>query len=313
MRLSSTDREGNRRRFCQVRDRPRAARLCVLSRSMRSPWSVIVPASAGKMPLTRLKSDVLPAPFGPMSPTTRPADSVRSIASATTIPPKRLSSPRTSSMADIGGLLRRTPEIPGGDETLRPPEHEYQNEPGEEQPLKGAEKRRRQVQEGDRLRQRLEEHRSDDGTPGGPDAAHHDHREDGRGLEQLELLRRNESEIVGVERTREAGEPRAEGEDRDLHGHRIAPQCAKSELVVSHGAECPPIRAVRDAAREQDGKPRDRDHEGDIGLTPSSLDEEGRYVRQAARAARERHVLDRLKQAELEADARDQEVIARDP
>src|SRR2546425_4713787 len=86
-----------------------------VSRSMRSPMKRMAPASGVSAPAIRLKSVVLPAPFGPMSPVMVPASIASSMPSTARRLPKALTSPDTSSMTpDYGktpgateGLSRR--------------------------------------------------------------------------------------------------------------------------------------------------------------------------------------------------------------
>ena len=55
------------------------------------------PAAAGRAPVRQLNSEVLPAPFGPMTAATLPARCRRSTPSRLVTPPKRKVRPRTSS------------------------------------------------------------------------------------------------------------------------------------------------------------------------------------------------------------------------
>src|SRR5215470_9181379 len=67
-----------------------------VKRSMRSPMNRIAPGSGA--PAIRLKSVVLPAPFGPMSPVIVPASIARSTPSTARRFPNALTTPDTSSM-----------------------------------------------------------------------------------------------------------------------------------------------------------------------------------------------------------------------
>src|SRR5258705_8012526 len=85
---------------------------CGASPAMLSPARLIVPRSGGWMPVMRLTSVVLPAPFGPMRPRISPAPIVRATSLVATSPPKRLVSPTVSSSA-ISGVPRLLAEQAG--------------------------------------------------------------------------------------------------------------------------------------------------------------------------------------------------------
>ena len=87
--------------FCQVRARPLRARWNVLRRPSDWPSSSTSPESGFTMPQTRLNREVLPAPLGPIRPSTRPACRVRLMSSATRMPPKLLFRFSNSSTADM--------------------------------------------------------------------------------------------------------------------------------------------------------------------------------------------------------------------
>src|SRR6476661_1359428 len=182
IRLSITDNDGNSRTCCQVRDRPSRALWCSANRSSGLPSSVIVPSSAGMTPEIKLKSDVLPAPFGPISPRTRPLRIDRSMLSATTMPPKLLLSERTSSISGLRcfGVGRGGPGGTGLDQSTGANEHEHQHEPREQEPLQRSKQDRRQVQERDGLRQDLQQNCTNHRPPRASEPADNDHRQDRR-------------------------------------------------------------------------------------------------------------------------------------
>src|SRR5436190_16197588 len=72
----------------------------------------MVPRSGRSSPVIRLKSVVLPAPFGPMTSRRSPGSTTRSTVAVTRSPPNDFSSPRTAS-AVMG--RRRSPSLPAGD------------------------------------------------------------------------------------------------------------------------------------------------------------------------------------------------------
>src|SRR5229473_1455259 len=68
-------------------------RSCGLATVISRPFRWISPASGARPPAIRLKSVVLPAPFGPMIPSASPCATDRSISSAAMTEPKLLRSP----------------------------------------------------------------------------------------------------------------------------------------------------------------------------------------------------------------------------
>src|SRR5438876_5785081 len=79
--------------------RPFRAAACTLRRRVFSPSNVIVPSWGTKPEIAR-SVDVLPAPLGPMSATTSPSFTSRSIPRTASTAPYAISTPRSSS---IGG------------------------------------------------------------------------------------------------------------------------------------------------------------------------------------------------------------------
>src|SRR6202047_178228 len=73
-------------------------RWCGLAAVILRPYSQISPASGARPPAIRLKSVVLPAPFGPMMPSASPGATDRSISSAAITEPKVLRRPLIFSM-----------------------------------------------------------------------------------------------------------------------------------------------------------------------------------------------------------------------
>src|SRR5213594_3156978 len=90
--FSITVRRGNGFITWNVRPMPSSARryagACVISR----PWKKMRPPETRSAPLTRLKNVVLPAPFGPMSPTISPSSAANSTSLTATRPPNSLRS-----------------------------------------------------------------------------------------------------------------------------------------------------------------------------------------------------------------------------
>ena len=112
IRFSSADMRANSCGIWKVRSRPRAKRRWAGRRVTSRPSNRMAPPSAGQAPVTMLNRVVLPAPFGPMSPVTVPASTVRLHRSTAHSPPKRLIASRTSMIA---GMLSPGCEDPNPD------------------------------------------------------------------------------------------------------------------------------------------------------------------------------------------------------
>ena len=94
---------------------PRRARKCEATPPRSRPSKRIVPPSGAIVPAIRLKTELLPAPLGPIIPRQWPDSSEKVTSSATTIAPNRFCKPTTSSSADIV-LFRRAAGGPEGRE-----------------------------------------------------------------------------------------------------------------------------------------------------------------------------------------------------
>ncbi len=86
MRFSSTDSRGKPRAIWNVRTRPRAVTRCGAQPVTSAPSKTTRPPSGGINPDTQLKSVVLPAPLGPISPVIVPPFTARSTPSSAVTP-----------------------------------------------------------------------------------------------------------------------------------------------------------------------------------------------------------------------------------
>src|SRR4051812_28916254 len=82
-----------------VRAMPRRARLYGGSLVMSRPSRRTRPALGARRPVITLNRVVLPAPFGPMRPVILPGSALNDTSSTATLPPKRTTTPSTSSWA----------------------------------------------------------------------------------------------------------------------------------------------------------------------------------------------------------------------
>ena len=95
IRLSRTVSVANSCAIWKVRSRPRWSNWCGLRPVTSSAPRKMRPESGASTPAIRLKSVVLPAPFGPISPVIEPRAVSRLAPSTAAMPPKRLKTPAT--------------------------------------------------------------------------------------------------------------------------------------------------------------------------------------------------------------------------
>src|SRR5207244_6135922 len=87
---------------------------------MSEPSIATVPDVGGSSPVTTLNSVVLPAPFGPINPVTRPSSAESEASSSAMLPPKRTLTPRTSSRGTDPYLVEGEGLVDGDDPLGRP-------------------------------------------------------------------------------------------------------------------------------------------------------------------------------------------------
>jgi len=97
-----------------VSAKPSCARRWIGMRVMSRPSKRTVPACGARIPVSRRKSVVLPAPFGPMRPTSSPRSTAIETSSTACTPPKAIERPLPSSImraaaATSAGAARRCP------------------------------------------------------------------------------------------------------------------------------------------------------------------------------------------------------------
>src|ERR1700722_8977495 len=102
--LSAAVSEPKSSRRWNVRARPRRARRFGPLRAMSWPFMKMSPWSGRCSPVMTLNNVVFPAPLGPISPVTSPADAVSETPESAVTPPKRTATARTSSAAASAGM-----------------------------------------------------------------------------------------------------------------------------------------------------------------------------------------------------------------
>src|SRR5882724_650757 len=118
MTFSRTVMSENGRSFWKVRATPRCAISSGRSRVTSAPSRLTRPASARWKPVTRSKSVDLPAPFGPITPTSSPGATANETSRLAITPPKRLVRPltlrRLTYLFVRGAIRRARPTRPDG-------------------------------------------------------------------------------------------------------------------------------------------------------------------------------------------------------
>src|SRR5579864_2281538 len=175
---------------------------------MSAPRNRTRPAVGARNPVTRLKSVVLPAPFGPISPTISPSRTVNETPSTARSPPNVRDRPETSSTAPPPQQRAEPPREDG----TEPPredgvEHPVRQIRGHEDEDRAVEEQPVFFQEPERLRQHRQRHAAQDRPDEGAGAPEHRIREDRhslaegrlRGVDQIREVDREPSGQAGDE------------------------------------------------------------------------------------------------------------------
>src|SRR5688572_25017454 len=176
---------------------------------MSWPSNTRRPALGASTPVTRLKSVVFPAPFGPITAWMAPA-STDSATSATAVnPPNDFVNPSTASNLCVLRHARDDARARAADQPPWAPDHHGDQQRAEEghPPLLDHAERLGQQRDGDGARHR---------APEAPHAAQEHDDEDLGGAVEPELGRVDEQRVVRVEGAAHAGHERAEREHREL-------------------------------------------------------------------------------------------------
>src|SRR5437763_9994171 len=194
------------------------------------------PLAVGSTPEIWPISVVLPAPFGPISACTSPRTMSSVTSSVATTPPKRLETPRSSSMAfpeESRDALGR--EHHDGEQ------HDADREPGMVLVIRGEGRDPADAVVGDEMLEREQQRRADEPAPERADAAedHHDHQ--GAGLDPVQEARAHVVRLVGDERAGEAGNGAGDDEAQELvsvdrEADRLGPRFVLAN-GVDHAAE----------------------------------------------------------------------------
>src|SRR5256714_13256859 len=179
---------------------------------MSAPLKMMRPLSVASTPAIWPISVVLPAPFGPISACTSPRVTSKVTSSVATTPPKRLLTPRSSSMAapseEAGNTLGRQHDDRQ--------QHDAHREAGMVLVVRRELREPDDAVVGDQMLE-AEEHRgADDAAPEGADAAqdHHDHQR--AGLDPVKQARADIARLVGDQRARQAADAAGDDEAEEL-------------------------------------------------------------------------------------------------
>ena len=145
----------------------------------------------------------------------------------------------------------------------------------------------------------------------GAHAAEHHHGQHGRRMQHFELLGTDVLEIERIEPARDAGDAAADGKHHHLDGHGIAAERGERQLLVAHGGDRAAVGSVHDA-RDQPDRQRRYCRRKSRGRPACARPGDGvGNGGNSARSAGELEVLDHLQQPELESEAGDQKIVAR--
>src|SRR5512134_927195 len=117
------------------RPMPRRQRSCGAMPVTLRPLNFTSPASGRMCPVMRLKSVVLPAPFGPMTAPIEPCGTSKLTPPTARKPSKLLASPRTSSTAQPRGHAVRERAERAGDTAREHEEQRDEDRPENERPV----------------------------------------------------------------------------------------------------------------------------------------------------------------------------------
>src|SRR5690242_5046387 len=163
---------------------------------MSAPRNRTRPAVGARNPVTRLNSVVLPAPFGPISPTISPSRTVNETPSTARSPPNARARPATSSTAPPPQQQAEPPgedgAEPSREDGAEPPredgvEHSVRQIRGYEDEDRAIEEQPVFFQEPECLRQHRQRHAAQDRPDEGAGAPEHRVGEDRHGLAEGRL------------------------------------------------------------------------------------------------------------------------------
>ena len=266
VRFSRTVRSSNSSVLCQVRASPRRARACggipveiAARRARRGPVYRTNPVIASM-------NVVLPAPFGPIRPTSSPSSTTTSTSSTACTPPKRTERPvvrRTALTARAAALgfplrprLSRPVERAGhalGILDQREDEHDAAEEeepvPGQAEPL--VERVGEEPLRGDEP--------GEDGARDERDAPRVGERDQAERQRDAEAVGAHRAEVVRVQRAGDAGDQRADAERDQLDVPDVDRRPGRGTLVR---ADCQHA-STEDAAAHRDDEEAENDGGGE--------------------------------------------------
>src|SRR5574341_508856 len=210
------------------------------------------PLSARVMPERRLRSVVLPAPFGPMIECTVPGATSRSTSRTACTPPKCLAS---FSARRIDDFLQRRHEA------ARHEDHGEHHHRAQQHHLV-------LLEHGEQLRKDGEHRRAEHRAEGGRHAAEHHHGDELDRMQERGLRRRDEARVVRGQRAGEGGERGGENERRELVARRVDADRAGGDLRGVQRAPGAAARRVDEVLREPDRHDEQHAHDPVPGFFP---------------------------------------------
>src|SRR3954470_23936 len=244
-----------------MRARPAATRAWAGRFVTSAPLKRMRPLSVGSAPEIWPMSVVLPAPFGPMSACTWPRTISSVTSSVATTPPKRLLTPRSSSMAsssfrpgkEAGDAFRRKHD--DGEE------HDADREAGVVLVVRRELREPGDAVVGDEVLEAEQHRRADHAAPEPAHAPqdHHDHQRSG--LDPMQEARAHVARLVGDQSTGQSAGGAGNHEAQQLVAIDREADRLGTRLVVADGVDYPSEARMHEALhRVEDGSEDGENH-----------------------------------------------------
>ena len=243
----------------KVRPTPSAQTVRGASPVMSRPPSTTRPASGWSWPLSMLKQVVLPAPFGPISASSRPASTAKLTPSTAFTPPNAFSSPsrlaghRLAHRAASASCASPSPRAlapvqRAADEALRERQHEHDDRAAQHQPPVFGDGAHQPV-----LQPRKRE-RADDRPGHGLHAAEQHHQQRIDRLGDRHVGREHAALEVGVEPAGDARRNRRDDERQPVDARHVEADGLRPHRAVAARAQRVAERREDDRAQREHGR-----------------------------------------------------------
>src|SRR5262249_27856712 len=247
----------------KVRASPRWHTWRRLSPRVDTPSKRTSPTSVARNPEMRWNSVVLPAPFGPMSPTISPGATSKLTPETACSPPKRLRTPTTSRSAMSGGRATARPRAPESRvDALGQEQDDADEEQAVDHEVEARPSGTGEVNPRD-LGQRREDERAQEQPEERPRTSHHGADDDvHRKGDPEHRIRLEREQVIRVEGAAEPRHERGQDDGVELVPHGVDAQRLGGVLVLADRSEVRSETTPLDAP--DDGRRQQHQREGDI-------------------------------------------------